>query len=327
MSHPSTECHHRQNETTRLSSRSTTTLDARFCLRNAQPLAIPRKIGMTRLLVVLFLAPMIMFAQTSALGQNTQSSRRLRILVTNDDGYQAPGLLALVDSIRPIADITVVAPLEQQSGTGHGISFRDPINVFEFGNPHGVPWYAVDARPATVVRVALFSLMDSMPDLVISGINTGDNIGTNAWVSGTVAAAREAALSGLPALAFSVNLTGPDPYKVAAGWARQVVVQLKTEARLQAPLLLNVNLQGEDPLGIRVAPMSLETGEQSYDRRVSPGGQVYLWHEWAAAEDAGVEGTDLYWYRRGYVTITPLRIDQTDSAAILEMELLFNRPQ
>ncbi|NQT91930.1 MAG: 5'/3'-nucleotidase SurE [Lentisphaerae bacterium] len=280
----------------------------------------------TRLSVVaLLLAAMQMFSPASALGQDTQTPHRLRVLITNDDGFQAPGLLALVDSLLPIADITVVAPYEQQSGTGHGISFRDPINVYEFGNAAGIPWYAVNARPATVVRVALFSLLDSLPDLVIAGINTGDNVGTNAWVSGTMAAAREAALSGLPALAFSVNLTGPDPYNVAAGWARRVVDKLIAEERIRAPLLLNVNLQAEEPLGIRVAPMSLVTGEQSYDRRISPAGQNYLWAEWSAPEDDPLEGTDLYWFARGYVTITPLQIDQTDSQGISEMELLFKR--
>lgn len=290
----------------------------------------------TRLPVVLLLAAVLLCPPVSASVQDSQIPstsvqdgqipRRLRVLVTNDDGFQAPGLLALVDSLLPIADITVVAPYEQQSGTGHGISFRDPINVYEFGSRNGVTWYAVNARPATVVRVALLSLLDSLPDLVVAGINTGDNIGTNAWVSGTVAAARDAALAGLPAVAFSVNLTGPNPYTVSAGWARRVIERLNMEGRLHAPLLLNVNLQAEEPLGIMVAPMSLETGVQSYDRRMSPSGYDYLWSEWSAPEDDAIEGTDLYWYARGYVTITPLAIDQTDQAMIPELELIFKRP-
>lgn len=282
---------------------------------------------MTRPLVVLLLAAVLVSPAASAAAQDTTvAPRRLRILLTNDDGFQAPGLRALAESLFTIADITVVAPYEQQSGTGHGISFRDPINVYDFTDSFGIPWYAVNARPATVVRVALFSLLDSLPDLVIAGINTGDNVGTNAWVSGTMAAAREAALWGLPALGFSVNLTGPDPYNFSAGWARQIVEQLQAEERLHAPLLLNVNLQATEPVGIKVAPMSLATGLQSYDRRTSPAGQEYVWAEWIAPEDDPVEGTDLYWYARGYVTITPLRIDQTDSAEIASLEALFIRP-
>jgi 5'-nucleotidase len=281
---------------------------------------------MIRRLPVLLLAVLLLIPAESGVAQDSNPQRRLRILVVNDDGYQAPGLLALVDSLLPIADISVVAPYEQQSGTGHGITYRDAIKVYEFGNPHGLVWYAVDARPATVVRVALVTLLDSLPDLVVSGINTGDNIGTSAWVSGTAAAAREAALNGVPALAFSVNPIGPDAYQVAAGWARRIVERLHMEGRLRAPLLLNVNLQGQQPAGIRVAPMSLALGEQRYDRRVSPRGQVYLWDDWAPPEDDAVEGTDLFWFHRGYITITPLRIDQTDPAEIPTLERVFTRP-
>jgi len=281
---------------------------------------------MTRWTVVLPLATLLTLPAASALGQELQSPRKLRILVTNDDGYQAPGLLALVDSLAPIGDLTVVAPLEQQSGKSHGIKFIDPIKWFRAGGRSGVSWYAVDAPPATVVRVALFAVLDSMPDLVIAGINTGDNVGTNAWVSGTVAAAREAALHGLPALAFSACPSGPDAYAAAAGGARQVLASLQTEDRIRAPLLLNVNFPCVAPQGIRVAPMSLATGTQGYDQRVSPGGQGYLWDTLSPPEDDPVVGTDLYWFQRGYITITPLRIDQTDSAQIAEMELVFHQP-
>jgi 5'-nucleotidase len=172
----------------------------------------------------------------------------------------------------------------------------------------------------------LAALLDSLPDLVVAGINTGDNVGTNAWVSGTVAAAREAALAGLPAVAFSVDPYGSNPYALAAGWARQIVEQLRDAGRFETPLLLNVNHPGEEPLGIRVAPMSLAVGAQEYDRRESPRGQEYVWDEWVAPEDDPVEGTDLYWFHRGYITITPLRIDQTDTAEIPQLELLFKQP-
>jgi 5'-nucleotidase len=281
---------------------------------------------MTRWIVVLPLATLLTLPAASALGQDLQSPRKLRILVTNDDGYQAPGLLALVDSLAPIADLTVVAPLEQQSGKSHGIKFRDPIKLFRAGGRAGVSWYAVDAPPATVVRVALFAVLDSVPDLVIAGINTGDNAGTNAWVSGTVAAAREAALHGLPGVAFSVCPTGPGSYAAAAGWARQVLERLQTEDRVRAPLLLNVNVPCGEPQGIRVAPMSLARGTQGYDQRVSPGGQGYLWATSSPPEDDPVVGTDLYWLHRMYITITPLKIDQTDSAQIAEMKRVFDQP-
>jgi len=284
---------------------------------------------MTNRLIVPFLATVLLLPATSGAGQDIQTAppERLRILVCNDDGFQAPGLIALVDSLQPIADITVVAPLEQQSGTGHGITYREPIMMERIGNPQGLPWYAVSARPATTVRVALRAILDSLPDVVISGINTGDNLGTSAWISGTVAAAREAALAGIPALALSVDPFGSgNPYPSAAGWARRIVEQLRDAGRLRAPLLLSVNLPAVEPQGIRVASMSLLTGVQAYERRVSPGGQAYLWDVWSPPDDDPDEGTDLHWFVRGYITITPLRIDQSDAGAIPELEALFNRP-
>lgn len=281
---------------------------------------------MTRWIVVLSVTTLLTLPAASASGQDVQGPRKLRILVTNDDGYQAVGLLSLVDSLTPVADVTVVAPLEQQSGKSHGIKFLDPIKWFRAGGRAGVSWYAVDAPPATVVRVALFAVLDSMPDLVIAGINTGDNAGTSAWVSGTVAAAREAALHGVPALVFSACPTGSDSYAAAAGWARQVLERLQTEDRIRAPLLLNVNLPCGAPQGIRVAPMSLATGTQGYDQRVSPEGQRYLWDTSSPPEDDPVVGTDLYWLHRMYITITPLQIDQTDLAQIEEMKRVFDRP-
>lgn len=280
---------------------------------------------MSRPFVALSLAVILSVLAFDAAAQGPDESRRLRILVVNDDGYRAPGLVALVDSLMPLADVFVAAPLEQQSGTGHGITYRDPIKFYEFGSPQGVPWFAVAARPATVTRVALTTLMDSLPDLVVSGINTGDNVGVNAWVSGTVAAAREAALRGLPAIAVSAN-TGNDYdyYRTAAGWARQVLETLLRDGLVHAPLLLNVNVPAGGPEGVRVTTMSLQMGEQRYDRRVSPHGIDYLWDDWSPPETDDVESTDLHWFSRGFVTITPLVVDQTDAAMRMRLEGVFD---
>ncbi len=245
-----------------------------------------------------------------------QEAPPFRILVVNDDGYQAPGLLALIDSLVPIAEVVVVAPLEQQSGTGHGITFREPIRVLELGNQYGIPWYAIDARPATCVRLALAALLDSLPDLVVSGVNTGDNVGASAWISGTVAGAREGALNGIPAIAVSVGVGSQRDYHVAAGHARRLIERLRALDMIAPPLLLNVNVPAGGPVGVKVAPMSLALGVQAYDRRYSPRGQLYFWDFWSPPDGDPVEGTDLYWFDQGYVTVTPLRIDQTDREEI-----------
>lgn len=277
---------------------------------------------MIRRLSTVLLTVLVLIPVTAGIAQEAP---KLRILVVNDDGYQAPGLLALVDSLIPIADVFVVAPLEQQSGTGHGITYREPIKVLEFGNRYAIPWYAIDARPATCVRLALAALVDSVPDLVVSGINTGDNVGASAWISGTVAAAREGALNGIPAIAVSVGVGSSQDYHVAAGHARQLVERLRAAGMIAPPLLLNVNVPAGGPAGVKVAPMSLALGTQGYERRYTPRGQLYFWDNWSPPEGDPVEGSDLFWFSRGYVTVTPLRIDQTDVAELPILEQGLNR--
>jgi 5'-nucleotidase len=277
-----------------------------------------------RLVVLLVLTCGPLCANLTA--QAEPEHRPLRILVVNDDGYRAAGIVALVDSLLPLGEVAVVAPLEQQSGAGHAITYREPMAVMEYDNPQGVPWYAVDARPATVTRVALLALLDERPDVVVSGINRGDNVGASAWVSGTVGAAREGALHGIPAIAFSTNVGRGGDYGVAAGWAKRVLATLIEGDVLRPPLLLNVNVPSGTPVGIRVAPMSLDLGDQRYDDRVSPRGLRYLWDDWSAPDGASSAGSDLDWFLQGYVTVTPLEIDQTDRPMLGPLNTLFEGP-
>ena len=220
----------------------------------------------------------------------------------------------------------MAAPLEQQSGTGHGITYREPITVQEVGNPQGVRWFVVDAKPASVVRLALTSLMDSLPDLVVAGVNTGENTGAHAWLSGTVAGAREAALLGFPAIASSVRIGGSQDYAVAAGYTKRIIQRLREADAIRPPMLLNVNVPSGGPhaiAGIRIASMSLELGTQRYDERFSPRGLRYFWDHWSPAEEDSLPTTDLHAFLRGYVTITPLKIDQTDVDAMPGLERVF----
>ena len=276
---------------------------------------------MPRRLAVI-LALVLVGAGARVTAQGVEQPAPLRILIVDDNGYLAGGLIALVDSLLPLGEVFVAAPLQQQSGTGHGITYREPIAIVEHGNPQGVPWFAVDARPATVTNVAVLALMDERPDVVVSGINRGDNVGASAWVSGTVAGARQAAMLGIPAVAFSTNVRGEGDYSVAAGWARRVMEALIEADVLHAPLLLNVNIPMGEPIGIRVASMSLDLGLQRYEERRSPRGLRYVWDNWAAPESA-TDGTDLDWFGRGYVTVTPLALDQTDRARLAPLDAVF----
>jgi 5'-nucleotidase len=278
---------------------------------------------MSRRLVLLIALALVASAGRLA-AQDAGEKAPLRILVVNDDGYRAAGIVALVDSLLPLGEVAVVAPLEQQSGAGHAITYREPIAVLEHDNPQGVTWYAVNARPATVTRVAILALLDWRPDVVVSGINRGDNVGASAWVSGTVGAAREGALHGIPSMAVSTNPRSASDYAVAGGWARRVLAALIEADALHGPLLLNVNVPAGTPAGIRVAPMSLDLGDQRYDDRRSPRGLRYLWDDWSAPESASAGGTDLDWFLQGYVTVTPLEIDQTDDRALPMLGELFD---
>jgi 5'-nucleotidase len=277
-----------------------------------------------RALVVLALAFLLPWRPAAA--QDVAAGSDFTILVVNDDGYVAPGLRILVDSLVPIANVVVAAPRRQQSGTGHGVSFLDPIRVDLFGNQHGINWYAIDARPATVVALALASLMDSLPDLVISGINTGENVGATTFLSGTVAGARHAKFFGLPAISVSMGVGSTRDYALAAGFMRQLVETLRADGLVTPELYLNVNVPANSstPIkGVRVVRQSLQAGTDGFDGRMSPRGQDYFWSTWSPALD-DVEGTDLHAFEEGYITITPLTIDQTDQERMGEFTEFFN---
>jgi 5'-nucleotidase len=260
------------------------------------------------------LAAIILAAAPCAVSAQEVPERPFRILITNDDGYNSPGMRVLVDSLASLGEVTVAAPAEQQSGVSHSIRLKNPIEVDEFANPHGIKWYAVDARPSTTIRLALNALLDTLPDLVVSGINVGDNVGLTSWLSGTVAGAREAAFHGVPAMAVSMGSGALDDYRAAAGIVRELVLRLRDGGMLEPGLLLNVNLLAPSSMpmkGVRVARQSTAPNTANYEPRTSPRGQLYFWDMWQPAFD-DVEGTDLFGFNRGYVVITPFRIDQTD---------------
>ncbi|MFQ5663183.1 MAG: 5'/3'-nucleotidase SurE, partial [Terriglobia bacterium] len=155
------------------------------------------------------------------------------ILLANDDGYFAPGLRALSEALAPLGQVLIAAPMENQSGTGHSTTTRRFVRVRPIELPPGVSGYAIGARPATCVRLALESLVPRKPDLVISGINRGTNLGIVTFYSGTVGAAREAALVGIPAIAVSMQGDAAEDYAATAAFVAYLVEELRAEDRLQ----------------------------------------------------------------------------------------------
>ena len=230
------------------------------------------------------------------------------ILLSNDDGYDAPGLRALTEALRPVGEIIVAAPTFEQSGKGHGLTLREPIAVSERKQPNGTTWYSIEAPPATCVRLALESLLTRRPDVVISGINRGDNLGITVYHSGTVGAAREAAIVGLPAIAVSIRGDEPETYAAAASFVRDLVEQLRAKQALQPGLFLNVNVPVGPSRGARLTRLSVKPRYDRFERQMSPMGRLFFWPAFEQLED-DAEGTDVWAFVRGFITVTPMTLD------------------
>lgn len=235
-----------------------------------------------------------------------------RILVTNDDGVRAPGILAVAQALQSLGEITIAAPSENQSGKSHSIVTSDPIFVEQVTLTGGLRGYSIVATPATCVKVGVRALMAERPDLVVSGINRGYNLGLVTYVSGTVGAAREAALMGIPAIASSLAVEETN-YAAAADLVRQVA-QMVRDRGLDAGVLLNVNVPAGPSTaikGLRVTRQSRLSGEEHFEEQRSPTGRRMFWSIWK--EPTGdAEGTDVWAAEHGYAAVTPLRADEFD---------------
>jgi len=245
----------------------------------------------------------------------------MRILITNDDGIMAPGLLALRRALAELGDVTVVAPTTPQSAVGHAISLSDPVRVHRVSLGDGAVGWAVEGSPADCVKMALYELMPERPDLVVSGVNLGANVGINVLYSGTVAAAIEAAFIGLPAMAVSIEPAETVDFDGAARIARRLIDQTIARNPSQ-PTLLNVNvpdLSKGPPKGVKVVPQSLKGWRESWERRTHPRGGTYYWMVGEMrTEEEGAE-TDVAALADRYVTVTPLRFDLSDHGRVDEV--------
>jgi 5'-nucleotidase len=232
----------------------------------------------------------------------------MRILISNDDGYLAPGIVALADALAAIADIVVVAPDSNRSGASNSLSLDRPLSLQQAANG----FYFVNGTPTDCVHIALTALLKEMPDLVVSGINNGANMGDDTLYSGTVAAATEGFLFGIPAIAFSQVSYGWANVESAARLARDIV--LRRFDALQQPYLLNVNIPNL-PYGELDRVVATRLGRrhsaEPVVRALDPRGREIFWiGPPGAMRDAG-EGTDFCAVARGEVSVTPLQVDLT----------------
>jgi len=232
--------------------------------------------------------------------------------LTNDDGILAPGLAAMRRELASIGEVTVVAPESSQSAAGHSITVSDAVIASWVHVNEEFFGYSGGGRPADCVKLALRELLDQPPDLVVSGINAGANIGINVLYSGTVAAAAEAAFYGVPAIAVSLDYRAELDFVLAARVARQVICGL-IRTGPQPGWLMNVNipaLDGGAPRGVRVVRQSTQPMEERFVKAKDPRGRTYFWLTGGFA-DPGEPDTDLRAISEGYVAVTPLRFNLT----------------
>lgn len=249
---------------------------------------------------------------------------RPKILLTNDDGYQSFGIAAMADALTEVGDVTVVAPDSDMSGVGHKISIKDPVRVAR-SRDRTVPTYRCSGTPADCVVIGAYDLCGGKPALVISGINRGANLGDDLNYSGTVAAAIEGIIIGVPAMAVSLAASYPEvakdhQWETAAKFAAEIARDVIANG-LPPLTLLNVNVPNLPSDAVRGTRWTVQ-GRKPYndrlDRRSDPRGGTYYWI-WGSFDPAQiVEGTDLAAIRDGYVSITPITIDRTDRALLAE---------
>jgi 5'-nucleotidase len=242
----------------------------------------------------------------------------MHILIANDDGYLAPGLLALVNALRPLGKITVIAPEQNHSGASNSLTLSRPLTVNRMAGGDRDNFLYVNGTPTDCVHIALTGLLDSKPDLVVSGINQGENMGEDVLYSGTVAAAIEGVMFGIPAIAFSQVAKGWARLDDAAQIARDIVMQQinsPVDGVLTAgekPTLLNVNIPNlpyESLKSWRVTRLGNRHHSQNVIMQNNPRGEPIYWIGPPGDARDATEGTDFHAINQGQVSITPLQLD------------------
>jgi 5'-nucleotidase len=246
----------------------------------------------------------------------------LHVLISNDDGIAAPGIHALVKEIRKIAKVTVVAPDRQQSAVGHAITMNYPLRAIPYERDGEFFGYAVDGTPADAVKLGVRYLLKERPDLVVSGINHGSNTAINILYSGTVSAATEGTVLGIPSIAVSLTTYDEADFTYAAKFsARLAAVVL--ERGLPAGTLLNVNVPAVSPeriAGIRITRQGKSTWEDTFDVRRDPANREYFWLTGRMVTTDTDPSTDQIAVKENYISISPIRYDLTDEAMVEAMK-------
>ncbi len=252
----------------------------------------------------------------------TTSQKRLKILLTNDDGIHAPGLWALYHALEVSHLPIVVAPDRERSAVGHGITLHDPLRAHRVVVNGGDEGWSVTGTPADCVKLAMIELLDERPDLVISGINPGANTGVNMHYSGTVAAAKEASLYQVPAIAVSVQHGESPPFEAAGLFIRRLVPVVWSKG-LPAGVFLNVNIPDlpEDKiLDVKITHQGCDLYDECFEKRRDPRNRIYYWQGYESQPTYSRSDSDGAVFAAGRISITPARCDMTDYDMLEELK-------
>lgn len=238
----------------------------------------------------------------------------MKILLTNDDGIHAEGLLELYKKFDKKHDVTIIAPDRERSAVGHGLTIHSPIRIKKIHDAFKIKGYAVNGTPADCIKIGIIRLLDDRPDMIISGINPGANVGININYSGTIAAAREAALFGIPAMAVSIHSLKTDYYADAAIFAEKLSEKIMRHG-LPRGTFLNVNLPDlplDKTKGIIISKQGASALNEYFDKRTDTRNRTYYWHGCEKPAASEVRNIDEHAVLNKYISVTPLQCDMTD---------------
>lgn len=241
-------------------------------------------------------------------------SEKPLILITNDDSISAKGIASLVEAMRPLGDILVVAPDSPQSGMGHAITIHSPLRLSKSNQFEGISSYTCSGTPVDCVKLAIYEILKKRPDLLVSGINHGANASTNVLYSGTMSAAVEGAIEGIPSIGFSILDHAADADFTAAQDYATRIAQAVLKNKLQTGVCLNVNIPKGKPdqiNGMKICRQGRAFWEDSFDKRKDPSGNEYYWLTGKFETSDKGEDTDMWALEHKYVSIVPTQFDMT----------------
>ncbi|MDI6602316.1 MAG: 5'/3'-nucleotidase SurE [Thermoanaerobacteraceae bacterium] len=251
------------------------------------------------------------------------------ILLTNDDGIYSPGIHTLAQTLSQKYEVVVVAPDRERSAISHAITMHKPLRVNKLHNEEPYKSYYVNGTPADCVKLSIEVLLKNKPDFIISGINRGANLGTDIIYSGTVSAAIESYLYGIPALAVSIEEYDNLKYDFTSSFISEFLSQIIFENDKHINFLLNINIPGDGDAkyikGVRITKLGLVKYENSFDERTDPRGKKYYWLLGKKLDMTNIEGTDVNSIENDYISVTPLHVDLTDYGAVNNLESLLDK--